>query len=95
MVRGKEVHRAEAWGWQERQVDPAGEHFKLCYGSANDSDWDNWLLIARVGLPSERVFGVEFLVKRGTKKLDEMIDAVAKELDFYGRGGGGDTAGRR
>ena len=71
------------WAWAERDVDPADDHFALRYGSAGESDWDTWVLVARVGRPVQEVFGVQFLVARDVAALDPAVKAVTAELDFY------------
>jgi hypothetical protein len=77
------VNPAEQWAWRERGVDPAEDHFELRYGSAQNSGWDSWVPVARVGRPLRRVFGVEFLISRPVPESRGMFDAVVKELDFY------------
>jgi hypothetical protein len=74
---------SDQWAWRERKVDPAGDHFELRYGSAEDSDWNGWLPIARVGRPVKGVFGVEFIVDRANPASAKMMDAAVGELDFY------------
>ena len=77
------VERLQPWAWSERSVDPAEDHFALLYGSAEDSDWSQWVAVARVGRPIQRVFGVQFLIDRATATRASMVDAVVAELDFY------------
>ena len=74
--------RSERWAWREGSVDPVEEHFELRYGSATDSGWNEWVPVARVGRPIERVFEVEFIINRATRK-SKMFDEVVAELDFY------------
>jgi hypothetical protein len=55
--------RSPEWAWCKRGVDPSEDHFELRYGSAEDSGWDDWIPVARVGRPIEGVFGVDFIIK--------------------------------
>jgi len=64
-------------------VDPAGDHFELRYGSVADSDWKQWVLVARVGGPIKKVFAVHFLIDRANPAHAQEIGAVVSELDFY------------
>jgi hypothetical protein len=55
----------------------------LRYGSATDSDWSAWVLVARVGRANKRAFGIQFIIDRTISNSAAMIDAVVAELDFY------------
>lgn len=75
--------RSRRWAWCERRVSPVDEHFELRYGSAADSDWAEWVPVARVGVPTKRTFGVEFIIDQEVPNAQTMKKAVAAELDFY------------
>jgi hypothetical protein len=81
--RSPEGRRATHWAWKEGAVDPTEEHFELRYGSADDSDWAAWPLIARVGPPTRGVFPVQFIAARETPTASAMVEAVEHELSFY------------
>jgi hypothetical protein len=83
MNHKKHVEPSQPWAWGERIVDPAEEHFEVRYGSADSSDWSSWVLIARVGRPINRVFGVQFFNDSATPRSVAMTDAVIADLDFY------------
>ena len=72
-----------ALGLDDGPVDRSKSHLELRYGSADDSGWDKWLPVARVGPPRDRTFPVEWIVDRADPAHREAADAVAKELDFY------------
>lgn len=69
------------WGWSERNVNPAKDHFELRYGPADDPD--SWVMVARVGRPIKRNFGVQFVIDRATSASAAMVDAAIAELSFY------------
>lgn len=74
---------SERWAWCQQKVDPARDHFELRYGSAEDSDWNAWLSVARVGRPLKKVFSVEFLIDPANSASAPMMGAVVDELDYY------------
>jgi hypothetical protein len=74
---------SQQWAWRERKVDPVKDHFELRYGSAEDSGWNAWLPVARVGRPVNGAFGVEFVVDRANPASAPIMDAVVGELTFY------------
>ena len=69
--------------WREARVDARREHLELHFGSADDSQWENWLAVARVGHPVGRVFPVEFLLRPGDSRNEEAVAAVKRQLDYY------------
>lgn len=75
------MRRRRTWAWTEGAVDTRSDHLELRYGSVNESDWDRWLAVARVGSPVARTFPVEWLLS--SKVHREAVRAVRKELDFY------------
>jgi hypothetical protein len=75
--------RAHPWRWQVAFVDPTREHLELWYGSSDDGDWDDWILVARVGRPVNRVFPVEFVLDGQDGEHAEARAAVGRKLDYY------------
>lgn len=74
----------KVWRWQEAVVNRRHEHFELRYGSADENWWEDWLPVALVGLPSEGVFPVQFLVDENIRRREPNIfSRVTKELNFY------------
>jgi hypothetical protein len=66
-------------GQAERQ--PAEPHFELRLGSTERAAGSPWVLIARVGRPIKRVFGVELIFER-TLPTSAIIDELVAEVDF-------------
>ncbi len=75
--------RTTRWAWRQGVVDVREEHFELRYGSAESSDWDSWVLVARVGRPTRRTFRVQFTADPENPSHAQMIEAAIRELDFY------------
>jgi hypothetical protein len=75
--------RLPKWAWRKRSVDPSEDHFELRYGSAEDSGWENWIPVARVGRPIERAFRVDFILNHTVPNFKAIMDTMVKELDFY------------
>ena len=74
----------KGWAWRVGSVDRTTEHFELRYGSSEEAGWDDWLPVAFVGPPSEKVFVVEFLIdEKQMPRSAEMIQQVKEELDFF------------
>ena len=74
----------KGWAWRVGSVDRTTEHFELRYGSSDKAGWDDWLPVALVGPPSERVFVVEFLIEEKlAPQHPKIIRQVQEELDFY------------
>jgi hypothetical protein len=71
--------------WQEGRVDRTGEHFELRYESIVnfESDWSDWIPVARVGPPKARIVNVQFLVDSDDLKNAAAISGVTKEIQFY------------
>jgi hypothetical protein len=87
--RGWSVNRKESpeqrpgqWAWHKDEVGPREEHFELRYGIAENSGWDKWLPVARVGHPVGQSFPVQFLLDSSPSN-QPMLAAAIKELDFY------------
>jgi hypothetical protein len=83
MVRRHAVARRRQWKLAEGLVDVSADHFEMRYGSVDDSDWSQWLSVARVGPPTKTTFVVEWIVDRADPVHREAAAAVANELDFY------------
>jgi len=62
--------------WQEKPVDQNQEHIKLFYKDSN-------VCVALVSPPIKYVFGVEFLVEKGSNNSNQIINTLKKEIDFY------------
>jgi hypothetical protein len=63
--------------WFEGDVDPEGEHLRLCFG-------DGWNPLALVARDGESGFRVEFLVDPAKDPAAaEALEAVRRDLDFY------------
>ena len=75
--------RTDPWRWQIALVDPTREHLELRYGSRDDADWDDWVLVARVGRPVNRVFPVHFVLPENDGDHKEAREAVGRSLDYY------------
>lgn len=75
--------RADSWRWQTAFVDPAHEHLELRYGSTDDGDWDDWIPVARVGRPANRVFPVHFVLPDDHCEYADARAAVGWSLDYY------------
>lgn len=73
--------RRPRWRWADRPVDEAQEHFVLSYGSASVPA--ELVAVARVGPAIKRTFAVEWLFDRSDPARQEVVSAVAKDLDFY------------
>jgi hypothetical protein len=69
--------------WQQGPVDRTKEHFELRYGSAEGSDWNEWIPVALIGPPKARVVNVQFLVEPSEPKNAEAVGDVEKEIQFY------------
>jgi hypothetical protein len=74
--------RADSWRWETAFVDATREHLELRFGS-NQDDWNDWLPVARVGRPVNRVFPVQFLLPDDDCEHAEAREAVIWSLDFY------------
>ena len=73
----------KGWAWRVGSVDRMAEQFELRYGSS-EAGWDDWLPVALVGPPSEKVFVVEFLIdEKQMPHCAEIIKQVKEELDFF------------
>ena len=75
--------RTDSWRWQIALVDPTREHLELRYGSSDDGGWDDWVLVARVGRPVNRVFPVHFVLPDDDGEDAEAREAVGRNLDYY------------
>jgi hypothetical protein len=75
--------RTDSWRWQMAPVDATREHLELRYGSRDDADWDDWILVARVGRPVNRVFPVQFVLPDDDPEDAEAREAVSWSLDYY------------
>ena len=75
--------RTDSWRWQMAFVDATREHLELRYGSSDDGDWDDWILVARVGRPVNRVFPVHFVLADDDCEDAEAREAVGRSLDHY------------
>jgi hypothetical protein len=75
--------KAPLYKWITGKVSESEEHIKISFGTFQNSDRDQFISVARVGKPKERIFEVEFLTKSDTPDETKMIDAIKKELDFY------------
>ena len=75
--------RTDSWRWQMAFVDATREHLELRYGSSDDGDWDDWILVARVGRPANRVFPVYFVLPDDDCENAEAREAVGRSLDYY------------
>jgi len=69
--------------WQEGRVDRTKEHFELRYGSAEDSDWSEWIPVAVVGPPIAGIVNVQFLVEPCDPRNADVVIDVKKEIQFY------------
>jgi len=74
---------AESWRWREAEVDEAGDHFELRYGSAREAGWDEWLPVAFVGPPEGKEFPVRFVVGRDDESKADIVKELLSELNFY------------
>jgi len=70
-------------GWKEGRVDRTKEHFELRYGSAEHSDWQEWVPVAVVGPPKTGMVNVQFLVEHKDPKNSTVVSEVTKEIEFY------------
>jgi hypothetical protein len=70
--------------WQEGRVDPAKQHFELRYGST-EHDWNEneWIPVALIGPPRNRIVNVQFLVDPNEPKNAEAVSKVKREIQFY------------
>lgn len=71
------------WSWREGDVDVEEEHIELRYGDAGESDFEQWVPIALIGKPTNRVFPVRRLMSPDNPSHEQMINAARKDLDFY------------
>ena len=69
--------------WQKGKVDRTKEHFELRYGSARDSDWSEWIPIAVIGRPKQRIVNAEFLVDCAEPENAKAVHDVEEEIQFY------------
>ena len=69
--------------WQEGRVDRTKKHFELRYGSAQDSDPNEWIPVAVIGPPKAHIVNVQFLVEPGDPKNAATVSDVKKEIQFY------------
>jgi len=69
--------------WQEGPVNRKKEHFELRYGSAEDGGWNEWIPVAVIGPPKDRIVKVQFLVEPGEPKNADALNDVKKEIQFY------------
>lgn len=77
------MKKRRVWSWREGAVDRTNDHFELRYGSADDSGWNEWVPVARVGAPINGVFSVQFLINRAAKSQAQTVADLTRELDFY------------
>jgi len=82
MADSHRKQRSKSWAWQEREIDLAQEHFEVSYGLAK-SDPSQWVMVARVGPPTNGGFGVQFMVERANPAYEQAINAVVEEVEFY------------
>ena len=75
MNRKERVERSQRWAWGKRNVNPAEPHFELRFGSTERAAGSPWVLIARVGRPIKRMFGVELIFER-TLPTSSIIDEL-------------------
>ena len=75
--------QTDSWRWQMAFVDATREHLELRYGSSDDGDWDDWILVARVGRPANRVFPVYFVPPDDEDENAKAREAVGRSLDYY------------
>ena len=71
------------WQWMEGEVDISSEHFELRYGKVAESSYSGWLPVALIGKPKEHIFPVKWSIDKNDLKSAEVIEHVAKDLDFY------------
>lgn len=71
------------WQWKEGEFDPIGERIELRYGNADESSYSDGLLVALIGKPKEHIFPVKWAIDKNDLKSAEVIEHVAKDLDFY------------
>src|ERR1039458_875932 len=69
--------------WQEGRVDRTKEHFELRYGSADDDDWNCWILVGLVGRPIASIVNVQFLIEPSDPKNADAVSEVKKEIQFF------------
>jgi hypothetical protein len=83
MTMTGEASSGTNWSWREGAVDVQGEHIELRYGDAAESDYEQWVPIARLGKPMNNVFPVLWLMSPDDPSHEQMINAARKDLDFY------------
>ncbi len=71
------------WSWREGVVDIQKEHIELRYGDAGESDYEQWVPIALIRKPTNRIFPVRWLMSPDKPSYEQLINAARKELDFY------------
>ncbi|MFH2011739.1 MAG: hypothetical protein ABIJ37_03390 [Pseudomonadota bacterium] len=71
------------WRWEDGVVDDRKEHIELRHGNAMETPYEDWLPVARIGKPKEKVFPVQWLVKLDSPEDQVMLADARRELDFY------------
>ena len=71
------------WSWSEGKVDIIKEHMELRYGSVEDGGWDDWIPVALITAPKDKVFNVQFIIQSHDEASKLAIEATKRELDFY------------
>jgi hypothetical protein len=75
--------KSNSFKWIIGKVCESEEHIKISYGSYDNPDMDQFMLVARISAPKDKIFVVEFLIESDDPHKTRMVDEVKKELDFY------------
>ena len=75
--------RTDSWRWQMAFVDATQRASRAAIWIGDDGDWDDWILVARVGRPVNRVFPVHFVLPDDDCEDAEAREAVGRSLDYY------------
>ncbi len=71
------------WHWEAGEVDELKEHIELRYGNAGETPYEDWIPIARIAKPKNRIFTAEWLVKQNSPECQTMMEDAINQLNFY------------
>lgn len=71
------------WKWEDGVVDARTEHIELRHGDAGSTPYEEWIPVARIGKPGDRVFPVQWLIQQNSPEQGPIVQAARREMEFY------------
>lgn len=78
-----DLSKHSEWKWEESVVDAKAEHIELRLGDASSKSYKEWIPVARIGKPENKVFPVQWLIQQDSSDRGTIMQVAQRELDFY------------